>query len=577
MARKSTRSPDAPPPSLEEVMSHLRTIPDQTRVGFLTLAEHMGAFSGNFATGSSRATSIRERIESNGALGLTPLNEDLKRAFRETKLAFTALDELVARKESFIEGMEAVARWGLTLEQDAYLPPLSDQFRGGVAEALEIQTLGSIIDNLMQQIRPLIQEMISASQGAAGMLGQLSRRLASDLGTSRNSLTRMQKSLSTALASMSGAVNTLNETCLAMEDRSRHVGGVVFEMVQSMQYDDITVQRVDHCLTVLEMARSKWSAVENREQNRKWFLVALKLVIDQIEETGVDLVTAVQSLHARLSRISDLAVEQSKGIGRIRQESMNFRQDAADLVYHLSTLLRLPIFDDNLSSEVLRTLSQTENAVFQAKRALSALVMLSARLETLAGSLRNHHSERLEILADSILDITRRIQGEGRLKEKELTLLAALLNDLGLAYSEKATPRLMRANSMLRRAPLATQMLETNSADILTVMNASLSDAQSVIIQIMLLTAELTFHTKVNHAIEQAVREMSQILRTTGGAEVDALVGDPLGMAREFADLLALYTMESERRIHKMLLKNAEGEEGEEEGEEEESDGFELF
>ncbi|NGZ29437.1 MAG: hypothetical protein G8345_21435, partial [Magnetococcales bacterium] len=55
--------PDKPvsPLSLAEAMAILMALPENNKEGFLNIAEHMGNFTGVFATGASRATAVRER------------------------------------------------------------------------------------------------------------------------------------------------------------------------------------------------------------------------------------------------------------------------------------------------------------------------------------------------------------------------------------------------------------------------------------------------------------------------------------------------------------------------------------
>ena len=281
-------------------IAQLEEIPKMSTVGFHNIADHMGNFSASFASGASRSTTIRERIDVSGIeLGLTPLRADLQNIYTEINGYFKSIKNLVADNNSFTEEMEKITNWAMALEQDSFLPSMVDQIRGEDSEALEQQTLGAIIDSLMRQTRPLIQEMITSSQEAAQVMCQLSRHINVDLDISKHSLSALRSNTTTTLRKMSGKISKMDKLCLRWEDQAQEVSQVIFEMVHAMQYDDITAQRIAHVIEALEQAGEKVESGKKKEKETtaRWFALVLKISNNQLQEIGTDLVGAVHTMN----------------------------------------------------------------------------------------------------------------------------------------------------------------------------------------------------------------------------------------------------------------------------------------
>ncbi|MBF0622036.1 MAG: hypothetical protein HQL54_08925 [Magnetococcales bacterium] len=548
---------------LNRILSLLSAIPGKSSEGFSNITEHMGNFSGSFATASTRASSIQERIKADGELGLTPLKSDLRKVYREINGIFKAMEGIVDTMSHFNEHMIHMVDWSMTIEQGMFLPPTVDQIKATSGERLEIQTMGAVIDSLIQQARPLIQDVIQSSQYASDGVNQLSRRILADLDSSLHGMGILRENSNRTLRRLGSSVKSFSKSCGTIDGRSGKVTNVVFEMVQAMQFDDITAQRVSHAVTTIEKIIEKVDDGLN-DDDRRWVSIAAHITSHQMTETVNDLLNAIENANGQMLRIEDLATEQVEDIGTIRTTSMTFRQDTADISYHMQALSKLGVFSESLSDEVLSTLSNAENAVFQSKRALNMLTVIAARLDHLASSLKTQGSDRLEILTRSIISLATTIKREGPDRVNDLNNAASRLQAISLAFSDKATPRLVRTNSLLRRAPLSTKQLETNNSDLMGEMNASLADAQATAIQLSLLMAELSFHMDIKETVNKANKGLRTVLHDIGGAET--LEGDLFAMAEEFEDLASMYTMDSERRVHNAALDGEDTDTGDDGG-----------
>ena len=572
----TTQPPNIDPiAKFQKQKSILGQIPVLSKAGFSQVADHMGNFSVGFASGVTQAFAIRERLSVNkNDLGIKPLRDDYRRINQEINTVFQDIAELVEHQTSIKEYLHNITAWALNLEQSAFLPTLTDQIKGQVSNALEQQTLGSIIDSLMRQIRTLIREIVLSTQESTNLLNGLSRRLSADLATSQHNFSIL-KSRSTALMKqMTEMVKTMDLCCESMEGNTNQVNSVIFEMVQAMQYDDITSQRIEHMVTTLERIEERLNKTRLVSEDKRWVAIASSIVLEHAGSASNNLVTAVESLHEHLQHISHLAIERRESVTLARDNGMDFQHNILDLSYHLGALLRLSIFDDDFSTELLRTFSKMENAVFQTKRAFDMLLLTAQRLEQLLATLECKGNQRLNTLVDTIHTVMLAIRNEGTVQSKQLLETTRKLQDISLDYSEHSTPKIMRVTTLLRRAPLRAQQMDSDHNDVLNLFNDTLGETQAIIIQIKLLAADMTFHQHIQKNAQRVIQNITELLPKIVGSDIVELIQSPdqnlSSLAEEFEDLSSLYTMASERQTHGTVL-------GVSDSGEEEDDGIELF
>lgn len=568
MSASETRSALA---QLDKIVATLDRMPRLCSSGFHAIVEHMGGFSASFAASASRASAIRERHSVKGkSQGLTPLQNELTRIHREVDASLKQMDTLLGQTRAFIQTTDELILWSLTLEQDAYLPLMADQLLSQGSDSLERQTQCAIIDSLMRQIRPLIHDLTASLQESSTLMQQLSRRLVADMDLSSHRLRALKNRLKEVLGRMGRSIGAIDQACQKIEGHAEANHGVLFNMMQTMQYDDISVQRLAHVVETTRQARDRLADAEGDATGLRWFAMVTRLSAEQLEESANDLVGAVQEMHRHLTGITDLAESQKKTIFAARNVSMEFQQDLSEASYHLAAMLKLPILEDALLSDILKTLSQTENILFMAHKAMETLDKTSGRLNGLAKEINTRGQSRLETLAEAIQELARRVHDEGRQRAETLLNAAEAIQVINSDFTEQVAPKIMNAGVMLRRVPLTIRRLEMSNADLATIFSESLAETQATYNQIMLLTSDITFHTEIRASASRIIVELHEIQQREAGAFLPTLVDDCATMVEDFQGLWALYTMESERRVHAALLGRGDDAADEE-------DGIELF
>ncbi|MBF0309705.1 MAG: hypothetical protein HQL56_09275 [Magnetococcales bacterium] len=561
---------EEPTRRLAAIVEGLHHLPVVGHEGFLNVGNQMGTFSGGFATSASRATSIKERIATGGELGLTTFKTDFRKIQKEIEGVFAATTSMMAYHEAFLQRLGNILNWSQQLQKETFLPPLVEQLRIGGGRKVERQTLCAMIDNLVLQVRPLLDEVVSSTQTAGDQMHHLTRRIRVELDASQHTTVAIQESVTETLKNMSRLVRQVDGVCVKMESHSDDVNRAVFAMVQDMQMDDITSQRIHHALTAVEKIDEKLEGGSGKKKAVRWAIVAARIVMRQLMESRDSLVTAVESIRGHLDSIAQTSARQTDDVVEAWQTSMQFHHDITDVSYQLGALVRLGIFEETLPTDILRALTQSENALFQAKRAMDMLVMTGHRLEKLSSSLSTEGLPRLSTVNNRIITLARNLQTQCAEKLPEFDEANNQLQEFSAVFAEKVTPRLMRTSSLLRRAPLTTQQLDINNADLVRIMKEILQETRQIAGQVELLQADLTFHHQVGDQVEKLLKQFQDLLGIIGVGLGEYLEGDLSQLAAEFEDLVSLYTMASERNAHLAALG---GEGGADSGE----DDIELF
>ena len=173
------------------------------------------------------------------------------------------------------------------------------------------------------------------------------------------------------------------------------------------------------------------------------------------------------------------------------------------------------------------------------------------------------------------MSLLERIQKEGSRKSRRLLEISNQLQDVSLNYSEKSTPKIMRASTLLRRVPLRAQQMESDHSDVLRIVNETIGETQAIIVQTKLLAAEMDFHTRIQKGTEHITEHLKALLPEMVDMEmVNDLKGNLSNLTEEFADLSNRYTMASERITHGTVLGETDSTQEEIFGDD---DGCELF
>ncbi|MBF0124238.1 MAG: hypothetical protein HQL60_02740 [Magnetococcales bacterium] len=543
---------------LTQLMQNLEQIPVWSREGFFHIGDQMNHISESFATNSSRALTIRERIGTADGLGVLSLDQDLHTVCHDMKMALSDIGTLIGQKDDWINRLEQVIQWSLSLEQEATLPASVDQLRSVGSERLERQTLCAMLDNLMQQVRPLIHETTTTCQLSEEAVGALARTIRTDLSVSHQRLDSFHDGNQATIDHLSASVANVDTTCQKIIEHADQVAQILFAMIQAMQYDDITAQRIQHSISALSQACDRLSSSKKTQENRRWSVLAMRIVVDQLKQTGQDMGAAIATIQGYLDTIIELSRQQRELVSSARGACRAFHQQLDATAWQLQSMLQVGLFSDTLSSQVIQSLSLAEHGLFQTRRALDMLAMTAERLTKLARTLKTDGNHRLAALDSMIDGLAARIHTESRQQQGEIQQAIDQLHTISMTYADSTTPKMMRTNGMLRRLPLSTRQMDMVNNDHLRLFNDVLADTQFTVAQVRLLSSDLVFHDRIRDTIAATVAVLEEIIQNVGKNLGEYMTSNPYELASEFEDLSQMYTMDSERRLHQATLGGGE-------------------
>lgn len=562
-----------PADHLEKAFELLEKLPHLSQEGFREIGRHIENSSKGFSSGAGRVIYIQERIAADSGLSVDPLRRDMDDLFRKMTPWFTQIEEVTGRRRKIAERLGSIVTWGLEMEQEACLPQIGNLIDARREGGVEHQSLASIIDNLLIQTRPLIFEVITTAQEAINAINQMAKRIEQDLSHAEARFASIQKESRRILERLKRSLGKIGDACQTMEKRSQEVKKEAFRMVQDMQYDDITSQRLHHAMSAVLIIKQRMAS----GGEGPWIYAALKVVEAQIKASRTDLSASIEEIQGRLSTVADLAVQQVAAISALRNGGRGIQQDLSEMDYNLGALSRLAQINGALTREATDSLTQAEEEVGQVGQVLGALVSIAGQLENFTSSMGDGGAggSQFNHLRELILNHTRRIQAE---REGSEAILAQAEEALGAAREKVETaipPLLAGTEQILKRLPRLLKNVRRRNGEMIKIMNDTLGDAQAPVVQIMLLVAEMDFHKVIRDKAIQVELILNKAGREAlAGAGPEAVA--PYAKPEALEELAALFTMAEERRLFAQTLSALAGKE-DGEGDEDGFEEVELF
>ncbi|MEO5363535.1 MAG: hypothetical protein H7838_07920, partial [Magnetococcus sp. DMHC-8] len=311
-------TPDAAPTPFARFQKQkglLEKLSTISKTGFAQVTEQMGLLSIGFASAATQAFSVQERLSpQHNRLGIKQLQDDYHRIDQETKAVLQGIEGLVAQQTAIQTALQQMTAWALELEQESLLPTMAEQIKMQIGCELERQTLGTIVDTLMSQIRTLIREVILSTQESDRLLQSASRRLAADWETSEHYFATLKSRSSALMQQMTDRVVAMSTGCEGLEGQATQVNSLLFGMMQDVQIDDITAQRLEHLITTVGRIEQRLTAAKLKNADKRWVAIATRIAMEQLDDLCKDLVAAVLSLHQHMTRIEGVAVERKEAM-----------------------------------------------------------------------------------------------------------------------------------------------------------------------------------------------------------------------------------------------------------------------
>ncbi len=453
--------------------------------------------------------------------------------------------------------------------------------------------LGEEVKKLAANVTAKTAELMDHSMNLADMIRQGLQRMTdfekTQQGHSRLILDQAVQSLSAMTQRNQSSSETLGEIATRWKRISQSIG----EVVSSMQFHDITRQRLEHVRDALrdvgerlgpsdsaktgEIPSKPWQIFRKRIENRSEALSGLSDAIVpcqvqsvQLKDADADLLSAVGRIIENLKRIaSEITVMSEEMQTLAGADSQKEESFLSDLEKKLSSL------GEAIASygEINREWSASMERITDSARDMTVFIReidkigIQMRLISLNASIHAAHlgqeGAALGILAESISRLSN--ETSGKIDEISGTLRAVMEEAGSFALSRTAQPEGIVPVDQTNRAVQAGQAQQTGMSERIEGMIAPLQqmdrnvsdllarighDGNALTQDIETTIQGITVHERISGEIRRVIEDLESMVE-----KMRALSPDAAGDAdrKKMADMTDRYTMEREREIHQSI------------------------
>ncbi|MBU2547732.1 MAG: hypothetical protein KKB20_04925 [Proteobacteria bacterium] len=421
-----------------------------------------------------------------------------------------------------------------------------------------------------QSASDVLDSLDSLDRQVQSLLSKLRDFHEKQSGQGRAVLDLVASSLSDLLAKQSAS----SEAIRCVSERSEQISRSVGEVVMSMQFHDITRQRLEHVKDALT------DLVE--DENNQGFRGACELQTALLRQAGDDFNAAVRNIFKNLDRVAESLdqgcretrefVNQKEGAGEsfLDRLERDMLEAAAALRRHDSAGREI----ETAVASVAETI-EVMNEFLAGVQGSGYSIKFIALNATIRAAKIGRQGMTLDILAEAIRDVA----GEAR---QYTDTLAAVHRDIEEARSQlrKERSRTAEVEAAVGELTEVLDAVRQANSRSLVMMNEVEGKSRALTEDIRDLLGGVTVHRRVETRIGEALVGLGEILEQT---PADPSSGEP-GSGEGLEALASRYTMESERAVHQAVLtsqdrKAAGGGPADPtpQGDDILDDGFELF
>ncbi len=548
---------------LEEVSRDLGSLAQETEGEVLSLGSRLESFAQAAERVSRQAQAVVEAVRTADQMA------------RAGEVFASASGRLTACNGELVTGTERMAAIARRLEGlFRFQRPLSHLTRTvrilRVATRMETARLKDELDDLgmladeIDQFSQRMDSHVAAFFEGAGEVGQEAARLVNQLEADRRAYKERLDGSGQAtgaalehIGAILGRAADLSEACAR---RTRDVVREVGEIVSSLQFHDITRQQLQHVQEALgeAVAGLRERAAAGRRHAPPLAVVRRILVLqgNQLSQVKAEIEASGERIMGSLKGIAEGCQAHAQGlaplVGRATQD-----RGLSRLEEQLATLAGVLEQGSRLSRGLLEATRAAAELLGKMKGGLVAVRSVSEELNLLALNAlvkvarQGEEGRALAEVAESINRLSlepREVVGQAAEEVRALLEEArelSTLHEAGLAENQR------QAEDMARTAEEALHGLRALSAEVSGTVASLAGETGGLVSSIGGVVGTVRFHRLVSDRVEAAMRLLEECRQDLGGGAEEAAAAGAAGLGW----LARRYTMESERRVHRTVLK----------------------
>ena len=351
-------------------------------------------------------------------------------------------------------------------------------------------------------------------------------------------------------------------------DRWKQISEDIGEIVSSLQFHDITRQRIEHVAAFLRhTAQGQQKSAEQNGPHQQakmdpaFILQACSLQKSQLlnageemEEAGNRMIQSVLQISKSIAEIAAQTLRINEG-GKLAESSF-----VAGLEKSLVHLTKIISEYESANHEILTTLEYVSEKVKVLASFIGEIEHLGIEIRKVALNACIHSANAgdsglaLGVLAGFIHELSTETDTQIHLIARELQAIVSVADELSAGAHNGYKDDRKGAKQMAARMERMVELCCSMNADISSLMQSIESETEIMITELNASVSDLNAHRKMSHEIRNACEQLQKIASEIGSD--DPLPGEETRGNRALEVQASSYTMERERDIHQSFLKS---------------------
>lgn len=514
--------------------------------GFQKFTVQMGKVSKTMSHDTAKALDSLDKLKSQDNAALKQISSNIDKVAHQVDSIFYNVQNSNNEEFAFKDAIHPIITWCESIKKTALDKQFLSLIDNNYHTDHDIHNICAVVDNLNMHISLLSSETINSLNESEKIFPILQNRLAKDLSGSINSLKHTHDEVTEKYIKINRQIFEMQPTCDQLQHHTNSSDQIFSHLVQTMQLDDMITQRLDHNIKTLMLIADQIDQKQT-EDWQKWAAIALKITMDQIEETLNELIKAITLLYVQIPQFIELTGKQIEYIETLRTLGIKNRHWFDDAMYTFNNLLRLFNYSSLLISSTKRSYDNVHDAVRQANQAMTNTEkLIVGKLEKLVQHLFKSTKSEITEHAKTIQELALKIQNENPSHSENLEKFIQQIQTDQHSFVKTNQQHHLEIKDYFQQITHQRKLIDHHLSDLINNMNNILSNSQAPAIQLILLISRITFHVKIKKESIKAISIIQQSMVEICDDVKNTITAYP-DKETAFQSIHKLYTMSSER------------------------------
>ncbi len=548
---------------ISEISRHLeilKAMMHTSESGFLSVGSHLQRIHLSTQEISTKLSELMKKYsEETGTQSLNQLRVLSERAANQlssfnafSMKAVSNLKELEEPLASLPDSLRDFDRVVLRLRKMGIIAHIEAARIGD--EGLDFVRLAEAVTALGEQITSKAKDVRSYVNGVNDVIGLNKRKMESMIGRHGEVTSHVTSHMASNLSVLTEKRESIQRVAVAIAEKSDEAVRNVNNIVQSVQYHDITRQQVDHVIQSLEAIGSEDTVLE--------IVPICEIQVAQLKRVGMEFERAIYSIEAALKELSAAVSEMFTESVNITSSTKVSGRSFIDEVESGLEIVSATMTEDQFAvDELASSLRQISENIRKMRSFMDEMAEVGSEIELLAlnsrvKAARTGGGATLGVIAESIENLsvaTLRLVDEVLLRMSDMvTASKELVDDHAIeSVTNHADTEIRSIIDQLRRIVVA---FHENNAISNRVFVETQEMCSAIVGQLQMLTSEIVRNQEIALTLVETASALEQV-----ASELRRSVPDSsrLIIDERLEEMRKNYTMETERSTYSSVMNGS--------------------